>query len=1056
MTPRKAAARIELDRAGGKTIENHAISDRSALSNPARRRDKFAHRIKRLSGMSVGSPFRLVEPLPQDAFSVTVRKRRHVLANGWVAECWTADDDAKPNKATLSRSPDGELKLDWSKTATRMRLGLPLRLDAAQVPEGERRARLAMRLAPGTSAERAIEWVAIIEVDANKSTRIIARIASGRHFTGNVLKRAVQLPPFDPAKEYRLAVQFQPQARRAALAEIDFTVVPPPASAAARDGAGGRKTALVICWDLAHNCAGRAYLVADLLSEHYDVQLLGALFPRSGTQLWEPLRGVPMRIRTFPGGDMADFLARAKAEVAKLRPDVVIVCKPRLPGLLLGLLAKHSFGCPVILDSDDHELSFVGGGEPMARQDVPPEATDLRVPFGETWTRVAETLVPLFDGVTVSNIALQQRFGGTIIRHARDETQFERARARREELRRQYGYGPTDRVVLFLGTPRAHKGVVELIKGIEAAGDERLVLCIIGVPPGDNWITGLRQSSAARIDVHPPQSWKLLPELMSMADAVCLIQNPASAISSYQIPAKLSDALAAGVPVAVNEVPPFADLPPSAVTRLYADDDLRRFLVDVAEGRISGQDQAGRDYFLQEYSYAANRARLLEVVETAEAAPRVWPDAASDLFDDLSRRFDVALPKGRPTWLRDEMLAPAVLRQRPIDIAYFWKQNDTGIYGRRHDMLLRYLARHDRIGRIVQFDAPVSARQIHSRANPVQGIEDQSNLTVVNTIGRFLRTQDDSRILRRVFVHRGQDPALRLLGHTLPPAEDYPGWVRGTLREAGIAGSAISLVAPIVDDYPLLHDEIGFPVSAADLIDDHRQMVDEAKRDDVAAAYAETLKRVDVVFANCEAQRRGFAAFRPDIQVVPNAGERLAARHQPRAGELADLRGPILGYVGNLRARIDVDLLEELARRRPEWQIVLIGSSHGKPEVLRLRGRPNVHFLGVRRYEEALDYMRMFDVALMPHLDNRLSQSMNPLKLYVYLSVGVPVVSTPVANIEEVAKRIALAPDADGFITAIEDVLSGNGRKPAALPRRLTWEARVDAIVDALVARMNA
>ena len=43
------------------------------------------------------------------------------------------------------------------------------------------------------------------------------------------------------------------------------------------------------------------------------------------------------------------------------------------------------------------------------------------MPYGNVWTQLCEELVKLAGGITVSNIALQKRFGGVIVRHARDE-----------------------------------------------------------------------------------------------------------------------------------------------------------------------------------------------------------------------------------------------------------------------------------------------------------------------------------------------------------------------------------------------------------------------------------------------------------------------------------------------------------------------------------------------------------------------------------------------------------------------------------------------------------
>ena len=42
------------------------------------------------------------------------------------------------------------------------------------------------------------------------------------------------------------------------------------------------------------------------------------------------------------------------------------------------------------------------------------------------------------------------------------------------------------------------------------------------------------------------------------------------------------------------------------------------------------------------------------------------------------------------------------------DLVVFWKQNDTGIYGRRQDMFLKYLARSGRVPSIVHFDHPMT------------------------------------------------------------------------------------------------------------------------------------------------------------------------------------------------------------------------------------------------------------------------------------------------------------------------------------------------------------
>jgi hypothetical protein len=102
----------------------------------------------------------------------------------------------------------------------------------------------------------------------------------------------------------------------------------------------------------------------------------------------------------------------------------------------------------------------------------------------------------------------------------------------------------------------------------------------------------------------------------------------------------------------------------------------------------------------------------------------------------------------------------------------------------------------------------------------------------------------------------------------------------------------------------------------------------------------------------------------------------------------------------------------------------------------------------VKPYEEAKQFMRHFDVALIPHLDNEMTRSMNPLKAFVYCAEGVPVVSTPIANMYELGDLIRVAKGVDGFVDAIEDALAEDRQEldvDALAPH--TWERRVEQAI---------
>ena len=110
----------------------------------------------------------------------------------------------------------------------------------------------------------------------------------------------------------------------------------------------------VISWDLAHNPLGRAYLIADVLRNDYDVEIIGSTFPRFGSDIWKPLRDCSrVPIRAFPGDDFPAHFSKMQALAEHIDGDVLFVSKPRLPSLELAILAKMRRNRPIILDIDD-------------------------------------------------------------------------------------------------------------------------------------------------------------------------------------------------------------------------------------------------------------------------------------------------------------------------------------------------------------------------------------------------------------------------------------------------------------------------------------------------------------------------------------------------------------------------------------------------------------------------------------------------------------------------------------------------------------------------------
>jgi len=396
----------------------------------------------------------------------------------------------------------------------------------------------------------------------------------------------------------------------------------------------------VIAWNVSHNPLGRAYLLADALRNDFDVELVGSIFPPHGNEVWKPLQECRVPLKWFLGSDFPAYFDQLEKVAAKLDGDIIFVSKPRLPSYALGIFLKTIRNRPLILDIDDYELGFFPAHSPaqLDPDDKAESDRDFYHPWGRLWTRYCDDIVRCADSITVSNLELQKRYGGVIVHHMRDETLFDPARFDRDAIRAEFGYGRNDRVILFIGTPNVHKGIENIAKALQTLRNPNYRLCVSGAN------TALRQRLSrfenAQIDFLPPQSFHELPRHLCLGDLICLPQSGNSITSKYQMPAKFTDALSMAIPVLGTNVPPLANAAGEGLIELLGEQPIHERIDAIFNNYNNYKERAvrNRNVFLKEYSYAANRPRLLRVIEDRLNAPLPVPLEFENLLN-LHRRM---------------------------------------------------------------------------------------------------------------------------------------------------------------------------------------------------------------------------------------------------------------------------------------------------------------------------------------------------------------------------------------------------------------------------------
>jgi glycosyltransferase involved in cell wall biosynthesis len=222
------------------------------------------------------------------------------------------------------------------------------------------------------------------------------------------------------------------------------------------------------------------------------------------------------------------------------------------------------------------------------------------------------------------------------------------------------------------------------------------------------------------------------------------------------------------------------------------------------------------------------------------------------------------------------------------------------------------------------------------------------------------------------------------------------------------------------------------------------------------------LRECDIVLASSRGLKAHCSQFNDHVYLVPNGVD--ATWFQSQASRSRALipglnaSQRVIGYVGTIGPWVDTDLLVDLAETHPEEAIVIVGPVQA--DLSDLVGRRNVHVLGERPYQDVPGLVAQFDVCLLPFHLNDLTQDVNPIKLYEYFSLGKPVVSTALPEVEAFRDVAYVAYSASGFLRGVGQALSEDDvalhQQRMRIASENTWAVRAQQVRRILTAHVQA
>jgi glycosyltransferase involved in cell wall biosynthesis len=226
------------------------------------------------------------------------------------------------------------------------------------------------------------------------------------------------------------------------------------------------------------------------------------------------------------------------------------------------------------------------------------------------------------------------------------------------------------------------------------------------------------------------------------------------------------------------------------------------------------------------------------------------------------------------------------------------------------------------------------------------------------------------------------------------------------------------------------------------------------------------IKKVEIVFANSPALYRLKKPLHRRVFQVPQGANVQTFFDPPKQKEPADLKNiphPRIGFAGNNDYRVNLKLVIQLAKKRPDWSFCFLGRTlfdRQQDKVTKfpilleeLKKLKNVHLLGFRETkEELVAYLDHFDTLWIPYdTTQEFVRYCYPMKVFEYFARGKPVVSTPIESLIPLQPYVTTVKDAKEAEQKIKTLLRKPWPKKYIQEQRQlvldnSWQAKIEAI----------
>jgi len=187
------------------------------------------------------------------------------------------------------------------------------------------------------------------------------------------------------------------------------------------------------------------------------------------------------------------------------------------------------------------------------------------------------------------------------------------------------------------------------------------------------------------------------------------------------------------------------------------------------------------------------------------------------------------------------------------------------------------------------------------------------------------------------------------------------------------------------------------------------------------------IKEADIIFTGGKSLYESKSKISANVHCFPSSVDlphfKKVERNLPIPEDIRHIPHPIVGYIGVIDERINLELIAATAAMLPQFQFVMIGplAKIGEDDLPRLQ---NIHYLGIKEYNELPNYLKAIDIAMMPFALNDATKYISPTKTLEYMAAGKPIISTPVKDVvRDYEDHVHIVETPDNFGTALQSIV---------------------------------